>query len=99
MQVYIVLFLILVSLTVYAQKKRNIYFLRNDGKHITTRDSADYIRVVEEPDSGSLLYNVFEYYKDNKKKLIGKSSTVDPLRFEEQCVTFFPNGKRSNVTN
>ena len=99
MKFFIFLFLTTLTFSVYAQKRRNVYFFRNDGKHITTRDSADYIRIVEEPDSGSTLYNVFEYYKDDKKKLVGKSSSIDPLKFEGQCITFFSNGKRANIIN
>jgi hypothetical protein len=48
-----------------AQVKMNVYFLKNDGRYVSTRDSADYIRAVTEPDSGSTLYNVAEFYLNN----------------------------------
>jgi len=61
-------------------QKRNVYFLKNDGRYVVTRDSADYIRIVSEPDSGSALYNVAEGYLSGKRKLTGKSSAIDPPR-------------------
>jgi TonB family protein len=85
-----------VSVEAFAQK-RNVYFLKNDGARVKTKDSADYIRIVSEPDSGTVLYNVKDYYLDGKLKLIGKSSEVDPPVFEGQCVTFFSSGKRKSI--
>ncbi len=99
MRYYIFFFLILVSSSVLAQKRRNTYFFRNDGKHITNRDSADYVRIVEEPDSGYTLYNVLEYYKDNKRKLVGKSSTIDPLTYEGQRVSYYHSGLKQSIVN
>lgn len=68
MRLYILIsFLFLVSICT-AQKKRSTYFLKNNGRYVPSRDSADYLRIVEEPDSGSKLYNVSEYYLNGKKK-------------------------------
>ncbi|RYZ98106.1 MAG: TonB family protein [Sphingobacteriaceae bacterium] len=39
-----------------------------------------------------------EYYKNGKAKLIGLSSTVEPLTFEGQHITYFESGKKSSVT-
>ena len=80
-------------------QKKNVYFLKNDGKQVDIRDSADFIRVVQEPDSGSVLYNVFDFYKNNSKKMVGKSSTIDPQKFEGPCISFYPNGKRKALTS
>ena len=82
----------------FAQKK-NVYFLKNDGKQVDVRDSADFIRVVQEPDSGSVLYNVFDFYQNNSKKMVGKSSTIDPQKLEGPCISFYPNGKRKALTS
>jgi TonB family protein len=83
----------------FAQKKIiSVSYLKNDGKYVTMRDSADYFRLVTEPDSGSVFYNVAEYYKDSKRKLIGMSSTIDPPVFEEQCVRFYKNGNKQSIT-
>jgi len=80
-------------------QRQNVYFLKNNGKYVDVRDSADYFRIVKEPDSASVLYNVFEYYINGKKKLIGKSSTINPPKFEGQCARFYKNGVRQSVTN
>jgi len=76
-----------------------VYFLKNNGKFVTSRDSADYVRVVREPDSASVLYNVFEFYLDGKKKLIGKSSAIEPPRLEGPCLQFYKNGNKESLTN
>lgn len=91
------LFILLITSCAFAQRQ-NVYFLKNDGKYVDSQDSADYIRIVREPDSASVLYNVLEFYKSGKRKLIGKSSTIDPPRFEGQCVGYFGNGKRKSST-
>lgn len=83
----------------FAQKKQNVYFLKNSGMIVSNIDSADFIRVVSEPDSGSTLYNVAEYYKNNKIKLSGKSSRVDPPWFEGACVSYYPSGKKKDLVN
>jgi TonB family protein len=82
-----------------AQKKQNVYFLKNSGSKVDKVDDADFIRVVSEPDSGSILYNVAEYYKNKTLKLSEKSSQVDPQVFEGLCVTYYPTGKKQEVVN
>ena len=93
---FIALFLVLQS---FAQKKQNVYFLKNDGREVKLKDSADFIRIVQEPDSGSVLYNVLEYYKNGKPKLVGKSSTVDPIKLEGMMLSYYSNTKRKRVAN
>lgn len=93
---YLTISLSLCCLITLAQKQ-NVYFLKNDGTRVRTRDSADYIRVVREPDAGSELYNVLEYFSHGEKKMFGKSSTVDPIRLEGACTTFYKNGKRKQT--
>lgn len=90
---------VLVSLAslCFAQNQ-NVYFYKNNGDTVSTKDSADFIRIVREPDAGSELFNVLDYYPSGKRKLIGKSTSVDPQRFEGQCVEFFESGKRSGVS-
>jgi antitoxin component YwqK of YwqJK toxin-antitoxin module len=80
-------------------QKQNVYFLKNNGSYVQNRDSADYIRVVREPDSASTLYNVFEFYLNGSNKLIGKSSVIDPPKYEGACVVFYKNGKRKSILN
>ncbi|WP_183568008.1 energy transducer TonB [Mucilaginibacter sp. SP1R1] len=71
--------------------------MKNNGKHVDLRDSADFIRIVREPDSASAFYNVFEFYPNGTNKLIGKSSFIDPLRLEEQCITYYKNGHKQKT--
>ena len=73
-------------------QKQNVYFLKNNGRYIDLRDSADYIRVVREPDSASALYNVFEYYTSGKLKFMGKSIAIDPPVLEGQGLSYYPCG-------
>jgi TonB family protein len=80
-------------------QRQNVYFLKNNGKYVDSPDSADYMRIVREPDSASTLYNVFEFYLDGKKKLIGKSSAIDPPKFEGQCAEFYQNGSKKTLRN
>jgi len=91
----ITLFLIIAT-GAYAQRQ-NVYFIKNNGKYVDTRDSADYIRVVREPDSASTLYNVFEFYANGTQKLIGKSSKINPPQLEGLCVTYYATGKRESI--
>ncbi len=83
-----------------AQKKQNVYLIKNNGKEVKIRDSADFVRIIEEPDSGELNFNLKEYYKDGSPKLIGKVSFFDPrLIYEGLFVSYYPNGeKKSAIT-
>src|SRR5476651_1804524 len=80
-------------------QKRNIYLFKNSGRQVEVRDSADYMRIVTEPDSGSTLYNVVEYYVNNKPKLVGKSTKFAFLSLEGQCATYYPSGKKHEVAD
>jgi antitoxin component YwqK of YwqJK toxin-antitoxin module len=90
--------ILLLASTCFAQKQ-NVYYLKNDGSYVSTKDQADYIRIVREPDAGSELYNVLEFYKNGQQQLIGKSSKVFPVVFEGQVARFYPNGKKMQVAN
>jgi hypothetical protein len=45
---------ILLCLDSVAQRQ-NVYFLKNSGAEVKVRDSADFIRIVSEPDSDCIL--------------------------------------------
>jgi TonB family protein len=76
----------------------NISYL-TDGRYVSTRERADYVRIVSVPDSGSNLYNIVDYYRNDSKRLIGKTSKIFPPQFEGQCVIFYRNGKKAMVLN
>jgi TonB family protein len=97
MKPLITLLFLLIAPACFAQRQ-NIYFYKNGGIPVHDRDSADYIRVINEPDSGSTLYNVFEFYINGKPRLTAKSSTIEPQKFEGTCVQYFKNGKRQTVS-
>lgn len=96
----VVLYLLLVSFVTFSQKpvRQSVFYFTKTGIEVQGKDSADLIRVISEPDSGSKLYKVNEFYKNGHRKLIGFSHTVFPLTFEGTCITFYPNGKRANYS-
>ncbi|MGZ3759104.1 MAG: TonB family protein [Mucilaginibacter sp.] len=75
-------------------QQQNVYFFRNPGIKVKTRDSADFIRIISEPDSGTTLYAIKEYYKNGNPMLIGKSSKKESLWLEGECTTYYPSGKK-----
>jgi TonB family protein len=79
-------------------QRRNIYFFKDNGTEVKVRDSADFIRVVSEPDSGSKLYNVTEFYLNKKPKLMGRSSEIEILRFEGLAITYYRSGNKQTIT-
>lgn len=78
-------------------QRQNVYFLKDNGKYVDVRDSADYVRIVRDPDSGTVLYNVLEFYLDGNKKLMAKSSAIDPPKYEGMCVGYYPNEKKHTI--
>ncbi len=92
----LLLFFVAICTVAFAQKQ-NVYFLKDNGKYVSTRDSADYIRIVSEPDSGTKLFNVKEYYVNGKLRFAGKSSWAAPIVLEGHCIAFFPSGKRKSL--
>ncbi|UEG54047.1 hypothetical protein LLH06_03565 [Mucilaginibacter daejeonensis] len=84
----------------YAQQKpkvQQVFYFKNNGLKLPTADSADYIRIVTLPDSGSTLFGISDYYPNNKVKMLGKSISIDPPRLEGQSISYSPTGKRQSV--
>ncbi|QXV66366.1 TonB family protein [Mucilaginibacter sp. 21P] len=88
--------LIIFPIFCFAQAQ-NVFFLKNDGTLVVSKDSADYIRVISEPDKGSELFNVVEYYKSGKRKAVGKSVVMNSASFDGVKLTFFENGRRKST--
>jgi len=62
------------------------------------KDSADFIRVIQEPDSGSTNYNLLEFYPDGSRKTLGTVSAFNPfLKYEGQRISFYKNGKKKSM--
>lgn len=92
--------LTLVGISGYAQQARqNVYFIKNNGVEVKQRDSADYTRIIREPDSGAVLYKLLEYYPNGKARRMGTTSTIDPIKLEGPCTSFYESGTRKNVLN
>lgn len=98
MRLFLITAFLVTSSVCFAQRQ-NVYFLKEDNSLVDNKDSADFIRVVSEPDSGSVLFNVMEYYPNGKKKLSGRSKTIDPTQLEGVCLTFYKNGRRKTTEN
>lgn len=99
-RILIVVICLCLAQALFAQKRRTAYFLKKDGSYVNIPDSAEYIRVVSEPDSGSKLYNVQEYYKSNgQTKLLGKSSKIEYVHLEGQALEYYGNGKKKFMGN
>jgi hypothetical protein len=57
MRLFLLCTLLLVCSCTFAQTKiLSVSFMKNDGTYVEVKDSADYLRVVSEPDSGCLLH-------------------------------------------
>ena len=87
---------VLLSLHVSAQRQ-NTYFLKNNGDYLPNADSADYIRMVQEPEKRSKLYLTKEFYISGKRRSIGYSSRIDPVLYEGRFISFFENGRNKQI--
>lgn len=87
--------LFIISFFANAQKNQNVYFFKNNGQEVKLKDSADYTRIIQEPDSGETNFVVQEFYANGKRKLIGKASAFDPLVNEGVWVSFNGKGKKT----
>lgn len=83
----------------HAQKKQNVYFFKDNGKEVAIKDSADFIRVIQEPDSGDVNFPLQEFYANGKRKTLGRVSSFEPrLVLEGAILRYNKLGKRISVT-
>jgi len=97
-------FLLFVSLyivsSVHAQKAQNVYFLKNNGEQVETKDKADFVRIIEEPDSADTRFKLFEFYNSGKRKKLGYLSAFEPnLIYEGHVIGYDSLGRRSEIIN
>jgi len=96
----VLLFVISAVIHANAQKRQNVYFLKNNGQQVKIADSSDYVRLIDEPDANETNYNVREFYKSGEKKLIGKVSSFDPrIIFEGIVISYHKNGAQKSIIN
>jgi TonB family protein len=88
----------LVCLKASAQRQ-NTYFLKNNGDFVSRIDSADFIRVVQEPAKKSTLFPTNEFYTNGHKKSYGYSLNIDPITYEGQYISFYDNGAKKQFIN
>lgn len=96
----VIIFSLLFFQTVQAQKDTITMYLKNSGRLVDNRDSADFTRVILPPDTSAdkNLFRVFEYYPNGKYKLVATSLTgTSNLTLDGTCITYFPNGIRQTV--
>ncbi len=84
----------------FAQKGGLVYYLKNNGKLVSTKDSADYSMVVLPPDTSAdkSLFVVYEYDKNGKVRLVTSSKTNDiNLLYQGRYIAYFPDGKKKTM--
>lgn len=96
--IFFTLLLCVFCTNIFGQKKQNVYLVTNTGKFVESLDSAHFVRIISEPDSGSVLYNLYEYFKNDTKKTVGKVRSFDNgLVYEGNLVEFYESGFRKSA--
>ncbi len=100
-----VLFTILCLFTLQAVKAgvpdSLVVYLKNSGKKVSSKDSADFYRIILPPDTTADkdLYRVFEYYPNGKIKSVATSYTATDFPvLDGVCIDYFRNGKRKSTS-
>lgn len=97
---FLILFSLLIVTSVQAQKAQNIYYLKNNGEQVQTKDKADFVRIIEEPDSADTRFKLFEFYNNGKRKKLGYLSAFEPnLIYEGHVIGYDSLGRRSEIVN
>lgn len=80
-----------------------VVFFKNSGFAVRTLDSADYYMLILPPTPPDDHFNIQEFYKNGKIKLIGKgASNANSMRtglvsLDGECTTFYPDGNKSRL--
>src|SRR5579872_3602281 len=95
---------LLCATAVLAQKRDTaVYYLKNTGKLVSTRDSADFVIQVTKSDTGGdkNLFIVKEFYRNGQLAIVGNSTTdqLRSLKFQGIQITYFLNGNKAIVKN
>lgn len=77
-----------------------LVYMKNTGQKVSTKDSADFYRVILSPDTAidKDLYRIFDYYPNGQLKAAATSLTKDakPV-WDGNCIVYFPSGKRKSI--
>src|SRR6478672_9724042 len=99
MKYFFTLLIFFIAFGAIAQKRQNVYFFKENGRSVKERDSADFIRIIREPDSGLVNYELIEYYKNGNVKRKGYTTLPKGVRLEGLAISFYKNGKKKSVNN
>ena len=86
----------------YATSDTVTFHLKNNGRIVPNKDSADFVRLIVSPDTNidKDLYRIFDFYLNGTRKRTATSFTASGnLILEGVCINFYPNGKRKSVMN
>ena len=96
----LILFISAFAFFAQAQVKKNIYYLTEAGKEVATRQEADFIRVIEEPDSGDNRFKLLEFFQNGKRKSQGYVNAFEPrLVYQGAVLSFDSLGNRTQMMN
>ncbi|MDF3077085.1 MAG: TonB family protein [Sphingobacteriaceae bacterium] len=87
----ILILLFLFVFTATAQRQ-NVYYFKKNGQEVKNKDSANYIRIIREPDSGSVNYKLIEIGLDSILRTSGLVSEYYPKLVYEGVVVSYENG-------
>lgn len=88
-----------ISLSAASQSVVSTTLFKNDGTQIEDPDSADYVRILLMPDSGSSLFTIKEFYADGSRKSLGKSNKMFYVEYEGPVISYFENGKKKQFAS
>jgi TonB family protein len=84
------------SLADSLRNKANIFYMKNSGKIVPNKDSADFVRVIMPPDI-TTFFVVKDYYMNGGLKLTGRSKTSHAYYTGQGTFyEYFPNGNRKS---
>lgn len=72
-----------------------LVYYKNDGRIVSSKDSADYFRFVMPPDTSidKDLFRVYDFYMNGKPKMVATSLTGNVnLVLDGTCISYFPMG-------
>jgi len=77
---------------------KNIFFGKNNGNEVLTKDSADFIRVIERDTTDQNLFKVGDFYSDGKPKSLG--SSLNPyfdIKKHGTFMEYYHNGHKKSI--
>jgi len=91
-------FLFLAVTIVGLAQKRDTLFIKNDETVVSTKDSADLIRIVTHLDNKGKLYLIKDYFKSGKLQMEVKSTSLNTDGAEGEEIDYYENGNKESVS-